>query len=102
MVISDVDVARPHTLRADLFQKPCRRDLAFDDDLRRNLTGDRRRQLSEQKVLEDAAGALHGWRILPVPDRQDVVCGRAQLGSVTGAHFEIGLKDYPFLVALEN
>ncbi len=102
VIVGDANVARTHTLRARLFEKPRGWNLAFDDHVGGDLADDARRQVGEKEVLEDAAGAFHGGRVFPVADVEDAVRGFAQRGGVAGIHGEVGGKDDPFFVPLEN
>src|SRR5215831_10081952 len=102
MIGRDLDVAQPRSLGSHLFEKPRGRNLALPYDGRGNLSGDPVGQLAQQKILEDAPGALHGGGKLFVAHLHDIGRDLLQSGCGVRRHVEIRREDDPLLVTLEN
>ena len=60
VVVGNADPAGLHAARTDLFQEPTGGDFTFDDLFRRDGRAGLFREVLQQEVLEDAAGAGHG------------------------------------------
>ncbi len=97
-----MDVATPHALGAHLVQEPGSRDLALAHRRWRNPIGRAGRQVAQQEVLENAAGALHRDRKFLVAHGEDIVRRTAQPGRVGWLEQELGGEDDPLLVTFEN
>src|SRR6185369_7020364 len=69
-----------------------------DRHLRRHFP----RQLGQQKILKDTAGALHRRRELLIANFQDIIGSPAQGLRIGRLENQLDRKDDPFLVYLEN
>jgi len=102
VIRSHVNVAYLHPLGAHLLQKPGGGNFALANHRARHLRSQGWRQLAQQKVLEDAAGALHCRGELLIADFENICRDLLQAGG--GSHFQrqFHAENNPFLMLLED
>src|SRR3954447_5127755 len=101
VILRDLDIAPADSLCSHLLQKKCRRHLAFANQVRRDQCLRFGRQISEEYILEDTAGTLHGWRVFGVADRSDLGGGRRKCIPVAPLELEFGGENHPLFVVFK-